>query len=300
MSPTFQAVLWMGGSVVSFTAMAIAGRAVSLDLDTFEIMFYRSVIGFVIVVTVLTLTGARAQVTRRRMGLHALRNISHFTGQNLWFFAVATIPLAQVFALEFTSPLWVILISPLVLGERITGTRAFAAAVGFIGILVVARPSPETLSPGLLAAAGAAVGFAGSAVFTRKLTRTETTACILFWLTLMQAVFGLICAGIDADIALPSAQSWPFVAVIACAGLIAHFCLTTALRLAPATVVIPIDFTRLPIAALLGIALYHEPVDPFVFLGAAIIFGANYVNILKETRNPPMNTPANSPAKAHQ
>ncbi|EIE50679.1 multidrug DMT transporter permease [Salipiger aestuarii] len=286
MSPTFQAVLWMGGSVVSFTAMAVAGRAVSLDLDTFEIMFYRSVIGFIVVVTLLVLTGTRGQVTHRRLGLHTLRNLSHFTGQNLWFYAVATIPLAQVFALEFTSPLWVILISPLVLGERITATRAFAAAIGFIGILVVARPSPETLSPGLFAAAGAAMGFAGSAVFTRRLTRTETTVCILFWLTLMQAAFGLICAGFDGDIALPSPQSWPFVAVIALAGLIAHFCLTTALRLAPATVVIPIDFTRLPIAALLGIALYREPLDPYVFLGAAIIFGANYVNILKETRNP--------------
>ncbi len=284
MSQTLQAVLWMTGAVVSFTAMAVAGRAVSLDLDTFEIMLYRSIIGAIIVTSVLAATGKLSQINRDRFGLHVARNISHFAGQNCWFFAVASIPLAQVFALEFTSPLWVILLSPLVLGERITPTRAIAAGIGFIGILVVARPTPETISPGLIAALLAGVGFAGSAVFTRKLTRTASTACILFWLTVMQAVFGLVCAGIDGDIALPGLATWPWVALIAIAGLVAHFCLTTALGLAPAPVVMPIDFARLPLVAVVGMLVYAEALDPFVFLGAAIIFGANYFNILRETR----------------
>ncbi|EAU44389.1 DMT family transporter [Salipiger bermudensis] len=284
MSQTLQAVLWMTGAVVSFTSMAVAGRAVSLDLDTFEIMLYRSIIGAIIVTSVLMATGKLSQINRDRFGLHVARNISHFAGQNCWFFAVATIPLAQVFALEFTSPLWVILLSPLVLGERITPSRAIAAGIGFVGILVVARPTPETLSPGLIAALLAGVGFAGSAVFTRRLTRTASTACILFWLTVMQAVFGLVCAGIDGDIALPAASTWPWVVLIAIAGLVAHFCLTTALGLAPAPVVMPIDFARLPLVAVVGMLVYAEALDPFVFLGAAIIFGANYFNILRETR----------------
>ncbi|MBR9891543.1 DMT family transporter [bacterium] len=284
MSQTLQAVLWMTGAVVSFTSMAVAGRAVSLDLDTFEIMLYRSIIGAIIVTSVLMATGKLSQINRDRFGLHVARNISHFAGQNCWFFAVATIPLAQVFALEFTSPLWVILLSPLVLGERITPSRAIAAGIGFVGILVVARPTPETLSPGLVAALLAGVGFAGSAVFTRRLTRTASTACILFWLTVMQAVFGLVCAGIDGDIALPAASTWPWVVLIAIAGLVAHFCLTTALGLAPAPVVMPIDFARLPLVAVVGMLVYAEALDPFVFLGAAIIFGANYFNILRETR----------------
>ena len=284
MSQALQAVLWMTGAVVSFTSMAVAGRAVSLDLDTFEIMLYRSIIGAIIVTSVLMATGKLSQINRDRFGLHVARNISHFAGQNCWFFAVATIPLAQVFALEFTSPLWVILLSPLVLGERITPSRAIAAGIGFVGILVVARPTPETLSPGLVAALLAGVGFAGSAVFTRRLTRTASTACILFWLTVMQAVFGLVCAGIDGDIALPAASTWPWVVLIAIAGLVAHFCLTTALGLAPAPVVMPIDFARLPLVAVVGMLVYAEALDPFVFLGAAIIFGANYFNILRETR----------------
>ena len=287
MSDTIKAALWMTGAIVSFTSMAIAGRAVSLDLDTFEIMLYRSLIGVFIVMSIATIARTRHQITTRNMPLHLIRNLSHFAGQNLWFYSITVIPLAQVFALEFTSPLWVILLSPLVLGERLTRIRVIAALIGFVGILVVTRPSPETLQFGQLTAALAAIGFAGSAVFTRKLTRTETITCILFYLTVMQSAFGLICAGIDGDIALPSAANWPWIVLIACAGLLAHFCLTTALSMAPATVVMPIDFARLPVIALVGVAFYAEALDPFVFAGALLIFGGNYLNIWSETRKQP-------------
>ncbi|MDX1781972.1 MAG: DMT family transporter [Thalassovita sp.] len=276
--------LWMSGAIASFTSMAVAGRAVSFELDTFEIMMYRSIVGVAIVVVVASLAGTLSQIRPRNLGLHLVRNISHFAGQNLWFYAITVIPLAQVFALEFTAPLWAMLLAPLVLNERLTGTRVIAAIIGFAGILIVARPSPDSFEFGQLAAALAAIGFAGSAVFTRKLTRSETITCILFFLTLMQATFGLICAGFDGDIALPSMQTLPWLVLIAVAGLVAHFCLTTALSLAPAIIVMPIDFTRLPLIAIVGWFLYHESIDLFVVGGAALIFGANYFNIWTETR----------------
>ena len=284
LSPTIRACLWMIGAIVSFTSMAIAGRAVSLDLDTFEIMMYRSLIGVVIVVSIATAAGTLHQVRAQKLGLHFIRNISHFTGQNLWFYSITVIPLAQVFALEFTSPLWVMLLAPFVLGERLTKTQVIAAVIGFVGILIVTRPSPETFHIGLVTAALAAIGFAGSAVFTRKLTRTETITCILFYLTVMQALMGIAFAGFDGDIALPTAANVPWVVVIAVAGLVAHFCLTTALSLAPATIVMPIDFARLPVIAIVGMLIYAEALDPFVLLGAVLIFGANYFNIWSSTR----------------
>lgn len=282
MNQTFHAALWMTGAIVSFTSMAIAGRAISFELDTFEIMMYRSFVGVITVLAVAAATGHLGDITRRNLGLHTIRNISHFAGQNLWFYAITVIPLAQVFALEFTSPLWAILLSAIFLGEAVTKTRGLAAALGFIGILIVARPTPDSISIGQLCAALAAIGFAGSAIFTRKLTRTETITCILFYLTVMQAVFGIIAAGIDGDIAVPSATSVPWLVLIALAGLVAHFCLTTALKLAPATVVMPIDFIRLPLIAVVGMMLYAEPLDPWVLIGAAVIFGANYLNIRAE------------------
>lgn len=286
MNATFQAAFWMIGAITSFTLMAIAGRTVSYELDTFEIMLYRSLTGIVIVVGVAWSTGAIRQVRRNRLGLHALRNICHFTGQNLWFYAITVIPLAQVFALEFTTPIWVMLLSPLLLRERLTAVGLASAVVGFLGVLIVARPDPANLSVGLIAAATCAVFFALTAIFTRKLTRTETITTILFYLTVMQAVFGLICAGYDGDIALPSAESVPWVVLIGCAGLLAHFCLTKALSIAPATIVMPIDFVRLPTIAVVGMLLYDEPLEILVFVGAALIFAANYINISSAMRSP--------------
>ncbi|WP_227362685.1 DMT family transporter [Sedimentitalea arenosa] len=281
---TLKAALWMTGAIASFSSMAVAGREASFALDTFEIMMYRSIVGVLIVSVILTFTGSWQQVTRRSMGTQTLRNLAHFTGQNLWFYSVTVIPLAQVFALEFTSPLWVIVLSPLLLGERITPVRALAAMIGFLGILIVARPSPETFSPGLVTAASSAVFFALTTMLTKKLTRTETVGCILFWLTVMQLVFGIIAAGYDGDIALPDTQTAPFLLVIGFAGLLAHFCITNALAIAPATVVVPFDFARLPAIAIIGMLVYGEALDIWVLVGAMVIFGGNYMNILAETR----------------
>jgi drug/metabolite transporter (DMT)-like permease len=278
------AAIWMLGAVVSFSCMAVGGRSVSFELDTFEIMMFRSFVGIIVVVTCARIWNTLGQVKTDQLGLHLVRNICHFTGQNLWFFALTLIPLAQVIALEFTSPLWVLVLSPLLLGEALTRFRVIAATVGFIGILIVARPNPEAINIGMLSAAAAAVGFAGSLIFTKLLTRTQSLTCILFWMTAMQAVFGIICAGYDGDIAIPSAVSVPWLVLIGLAGLCAHFCLTKALTLAPATVIVPVDFLRLPIIAIIGLTIYGESLDVFVILGAILIFGANYANLWAETR----------------
>ena len=280
-NPTVTAALWMIGAIVSFTSMAIAGRAVSFELDTFEIMLFRSAVGWLIVIVVAVSLRRTAEFRTDRAGLHVLRNMAHFTGQNLWFYAITVIPLAQVFALEFTTPIWAIFLSALILGERITRWGLVAAFLGFTGILIVARPDLTSLDPGLLAAAGAAIGFALTAVGTRTLTRTETILTIMFWLTGLQLIFGLVCAGIDGDIAIPSATSLPWLILIALAGLLAHFCLTKALSIAPASTVMPIDFARLPVIAAVGALVYAEPVDPLIFLGAALIFLGNYLNLTR-------------------
>ena len=284
MPNNLKAALWMLGAIASFSAMAVAGRAVSHALDTFEIMTYRSLVGIGVLWVILTLTGQWRQVTRRSLGTHVVRNAAHFTGQNLWFYAVTAIPLAQVFALEFTSPIWVVLLSPLILGEPLTRLRLMSVLAGFVGILIVARPSPDTISPGLIAAASSAVFFALSVMYTRLLTRTETVLCIMFWLTLMQAVFGIIFSAWDGDMVAPSAQTLPWLVLIGLAGLLAHYCLTSALAIAPATVVVPIDFVRLPTIAIVGMLLYGEALDAWVFIGAAVIFAANYANIWYATR----------------
>ena len=202
-----RAALWMIGAIFSFTSMAIAGRAISGQLDTFEIMFYRSIMGFLIVLAVAKTVGTLGEIDLKHFRLHLLRNIFHFTGQNLWFFALPLIPLAQLFALEFTSPIWVLLLAPIFLGEGLTLRKLAIAALGFIGVLIVAQPEIGAVNIGILAAGSAAIGFAGAAILTRKLTAQNSLTKILFFLTGLQILFGLLCAGYDGDIALPDLAS---------------------------------------------------------------------------------------------
>lgn len=278
-SPTFTAALWMLGAIASFTSMAVAGREVSFELDTFEIMMFRSFVGVAVVVLIGALTGRLNAIGTSNLTLHGMRNIAHFTGQNLWFYAITVIPLAQVFALEFTTPLWAILLSAIFLKERLSWLSAVGAVLGFVGILLVARPGQTELSPGVITASLAAIGFAVTAVCTRKLTQDEPIISILFWLTVMQAGLGVVCAGFDGDIALPSGATLPWLLLIAAAGLFAHFCLTNALAIAPASVVMPFDFVRLPVVAVVGVLIYAEPFSLAILAGGALIFAGNYINL---------------------
>jgi drug/metabolite transporter (DMT)-like permease len=286
---TLRAALWMMGAVVSFSAMAVAGREMSFQLDTFEIMTYRSLIGVVIVIVIALITGKTREFRTDRLGLNILRNIFHFVGQNLWFFAVTVIPLAHLFAFEFSVPIWVTLAAPFLLSEKLSRLRVAAVFIGFMGILVVTRPWVAGLSIGIIAATLSAICFAGTAIATKQLTHSQSIICILFWMTVLQLIFGLICAGYDGDIALPTYDTLHWVIIVGLGGLFAHFCITTALSLAPATIVLPVDFTRLPIIALIGMLFYNEPLDIWVILGAIIIFGSNYVNIWFEIHNKPIN-----------
>jgi len=274
----------MLGALTSFTAMALAGRELSNELDTFEIMMYRSVIGVFIVLTIARLSGSLNSISKQHFNLHLIRNICHFTGQNLWFYAIALIPFSQVFAFEFSSPIWVALLAPFFLGEKLTKTRLTTIVIGFLGILLVAQPTNITIGPGVAAAALCAVAFAGTFIATKLLSQTQSTTCILFWLATMQMVFGVLCSFYDGVVTLPSLASLPLIVLVGCAGLLAHYCITTALKLAPVMIIAPIDFLRLPIIAIIGAIFYNEAINVWIIFGAIIIFSANYLNIRSETK----------------
>jgi drug/metabolite transporter (DMT)-like permease len=280
----FKAGFWMLGAVISFTAMAVAGREMASELDTFEIMMYRSIIGVCVVLIIGSISGSLGTISRQRFGLHLIRNICHFSGQNLWFYAIAVIPFSQVFAFEFSSPIWVALMAPFFLGERLTKIRLITVTLGFLGILVVAQPGSITIGPGVAAAALCAVGFAGTFIATKLLSRTESTTCILFWLATIQLILGTVCSFYDGDVAIPSLATLPLVVLVGCAGLLAHFCITTALKLAPVMLIAPIDFLRLPIIAIIGASFYSEAINVWVIIGALIVFSANFLNIWSENK----------------
>lgn len=275
----FRAALWMLAAIASFTLMAVAGRAVQAELTSFQLMFWRSLIGLgVVVALVVASRPGPAQLRTTQPGLHLARNVFHFAGQNLWFWGLMLLPLSQLVALEFTMPLWVVLLAPLVLGERLGWRKLGIAALGFLGVLIVAQPGVQPVGAGHLAGLLAAVGFALNLMLTKMLMRRDGVLCVLFWMTLSQSVFGFALSFIGG-FTWPSVSLIPWLVVVGLTGLSAHYAVTSALGLAPASVVAPMEFARLPVIAFVGVALYGEALDPFVFLGAALIFGANWLNL---------------------
>ena len=274
----------MLGAVASFSCMAVGGREVAGQLDTFELMFCRSLIAVAILIPFGLATRRLTEVRTNRLGLHLVRNLFHFTAQNLWFYALAFIPLAQLFAIEFTTPIWIALLAPLLLGEALTRWRVIAAVLGFTGILVIAQPGYAPLNIGHLTAALSTLGFCGSIMMTKALSRTETTYCILFWLAVTQAFYGAVTVLHDGEMTMPGMDVLHWVVLVGVCGLTAHICLTRALMLAPASVVAPMDFARLPIIAVVGWLVYLEPLTLAVAGGAALILIANTINLRAEQR----------------
>lgn len=281
MTDTIKGSLWMIGGVFCLTSMAIAGKEISLQIDTFEILFFRSVIGLCIILFFLVKKNLLREINLKQIRTHLKRNLAHFIGQNLWLYALASITLAEVTSLEFTMPIWIVFFSYLMLNEKLDKYKIISVCIGFVGVLITVRPDIETLNLGLIAAAISAIAFALTNIYTRKLTRTESTLTILFFLTSMQLVFGLITSLLDGQLDIPTNENIIWIVTIGFAGLGAHYCITTALSLAPPTVVAPIDLLRLPIVVLIGVFFYSEQGDIFIYFGASLIIFANWVNVKK-------------------
>jgi drug/metabolite transporter (DMT)-like permease len=272
----------MTGALISFCAMAMSVRGLAGSLNIFEILAIRSAFGVaVLVALVLSRPQLRHSLALRRMELHAVRNTLHFFAQYAWALALTLLPLATVFALEFTMPAWVALLAVLLLGERMTVSRAGSVVLGFTGVLIILRPGIESFRPAVLLVLAAAIGFAFSLIATKKLTQTVSTFPILFWMNVMQLPMAL--AGSDPLFFLRlDAALLPSVVGVSIAGLCSHFCLTNAFRAGDASVVVPFDFLRIPLIALIGWLVYGEALDVFVFAGAAVIIAGVVWNLRAE------------------
>lgn len=189
----------------------------------------------------------------------------------MWSLSVILLPLATVFALEFTMPIWTIVLAAPLLGERMTVSRVGAVILGLLGVLVILRPGTDAFRLEALIVLAAAFGYALSIIATKKLTMTESNFAIMFWMNVIQLPLAL--SGSDPLFAAKlSVDHLPAIFAIGGAGLFAHYCLTNAFRSGDASVVIPLDFFRLPLIAVVGLLLYGERLDPLLFFGAALIF----------------------------
>ena len=163
------------------------------------------------------------------------------------------------------------------LGERLSAARVVAVALGVVGVAVIVRPGVDRVDPGQLIALAAAVGFAVSVILVKSLTRTDSAVTIVFWMLVVQSAIGAVPALIVWR--TPTAAVWPWVLVIALCGTYSHFCMTQALRHAEATMIVPMDFLRVPLTAAAGWLVYGERIDAFTIGGAAMILFANLLNL---------------------
>jgi drug/metabolite transporter (DMT)-like permease len=272
----------MTGALLSFSAMAVSVRVLADTLSVIEILATRSGLGLLVMALLaISRHDLRSTILTPQLPLHILRNTLHLGAQYLWAWSLLMLPLATVFALEFTVPAWTLVLALPLLGERMTSSRIGAVALGLIGVLVILRPGWLTFQPAALVVLGAALGLATTLVLTKKLTRTDSTFAIVFWMNLIQ--FPLALAGSDLLFAgrLLLGQI-PAVVAVGISGLVSHYCLANAFRFGDATVVVPLDFMRIPLIAVVGWWLYGEPLDGFVFLGAGIIISGILWNLRSE------------------
>jgi drug/metabolite transporter (DMT)-like permease len=243
----------------------------------FEIMEIRSVIGFFMLYPLVRSSGGFATMKTSRPLQHIGRNLVHYAAQLGWFFALTLIPLGQVVAIEFTMPIWTAILAASFLGERMTVWKISAIVLGVIGVIIIVRPATGEINQGQLIALGAAVGFGISVAMMKSLTRTETTLAIIFWMLVIQAAAGLLPSLYVWQ--WPSAYVWGWVVVIAFCGTFSHYCMARAMLYADATVVLPMDFLRVPLTATAGWLIYSERLDTFTVLGAVLILTGNLLNL---------------------
>jgi len=272
-----RAALWMAGWLLLMVLIAIAGREAQRELAVFQIMEMRSLIGLLLIAPLIRAGGGLAAMRTQRPRQHAARNLVHYAAQYGWFVALTLIPLAQVVAIEFTMPIWSALLAAMFLRERIGAWKVVAIALGVFGVGLIVRPASTGLSTGQAIALAAAVGFAVSVVLVKSLTRSDSALAIIFWMLVWQSLLGLLPALWVWR--WPSATVWGWVLVVAFCGTFSHYCMARALQHAEATVVVPMDFVRVPLTALAGWLVYAERVDLFTVLGVLLILAGNALNL---------------------
>jgi len=272
-----KAALWMSGWLACMVVMAVAGRETTRELAVFQVMELRSLLGLAMIYPLIHANGGFKTLGTAHPWRHLCRNVAHYGAQFGWLMALTLIPIAQVISIEFTMPIWTAIFAVAFLGERMGLWKNLAVVLGLVGVAIIVRPFSGAISAGQLIALAAAVGFATSVIMTKALTRTDHAVVIIFWMMAIQSVMGLAPALYDWR--APSLHVWGWLLVIAFCGTYSHYCMTRALLHADATVVVPMDFLRVPLAAVTGWLVYAERIDLLTALGAALILAGNLLNL---------------------
>jgi len=256
-------------------------RYLSGDVPTLELVFVRNVVGLLMFMPWLLRQGVSVMRTSC-LPLYCLRVFFAYTAMVMLFFAWGELPIADVFALQFTIPLFTIMLAVLILKQQ-TDRQAWAAClIGFCGALIVMRPGVIELTMAAVAAIASAMMSAGSNTTIKLLTRTESVGTITVYSNLLMLPLALIPTFFVW--VTPTLTQVPWIIGAALFSAVGGLCFTLAVGAADARVVQPFQFTRMIFAAAIGYWMFFELPDIWTWVGAAVIFGASYYIVIREAK----------------
>ena len=268
LSAPVRGALWMCGAATAFALMINLVRHLTASFDPLEVVFFRNLFGLVAMLPWLTRHGVGVLRTQR-IGLHVLRAALGMLAMFLWFTTLSLMPLAEATALSFTAPMFTSILAVLILGEVMRMRRWAATAIGFAGAVVILRPGTGTLDPAAFLALASAAVWASANVLVKVMSRTESAGAVVTYLTLFLTPFSLIPALFVWQ--TPTIEQLGWFALLGVAGSAGHFCLIRSLAAADATVVVPFDYLRLPIVALIAYVAFGQVPDVWIWLGGGLI-----------------------------
>jgi drug/metabolite transporter (DMT)-like permease len=282
MNAVFRMTAWMAGALLSFCVMAIGARELWGSISTFQILFFRSVVGVLVITLIIYKSGDCRLFSTARIKLHTARNVFHFAGQYGWFVGLGLLPLAEVFALEFTVPIWTLIIAAIFLQESITPRKTLAVIFGAAGVYVILKPGSQVISPASTIVLLAALCFAAAYVFTKSLSNTENPLTVVFYMCLIQLPIGMFLS--LSNWVFPNPIQWAWLCAVGLTALSAHYCVTSAMKISEAGIVVTLDFLRLPLIAVVGIVFYNEAFDLALVVGAGLMLFGNLINLSGKAR----------------
>lgn len=281
MSPLLRAALFATLATLFFSLMAVLIRLVSAELHALQIVFFRNLLALAWMTPWLLKVGPSGLKTQR-LGMFCVRSCIGVVGMSSGFWAVTLIPISDATALSFLSPIFATVGAALFLGEDVRMRRWAAVLVGFAGAMIVLRPGEAMIQFGAALALVNAVAMATNKLVLKSLARTERTETIITYMVLLLTPLTFIPALFVWQ--TPSWEAMGWMVLLAGCGTAGHYCMTRAFGLADLTVVLPFDFTRLPLSALLAFLLFAEVPTMWTWIGGAVIFASTFYIARREAQ----------------
>ncbi len=264
-------VFWMLLTGVCFVAVTAFVKMLGQRIPAAEAAFLRYALGAVFLIPMIRPI-LRARLSRRQLTLFGTRGVAHTLGVTLWFYAMTRIPIAEVTAMNYLSPIYVTIGAALFLGEKLAARRIFAVAVALIGALIILRPGFREVNSGHIAMLGTAVLFAVGYLIAKAMS-DEVAPSVVVGMLSITVMIGL--APLAYAVWVPPTL-WEVMILFGVAALatMGHYTMTLAFAAAPITVTQPVSFLQLVWAMLLGWFAFGEAVDIWVMTGGLIIIAA--------------------------